>query len=203
MTITNSQSGTNVNEVAEGIYRINTPVPAEGGGFSFNQSLIVDDEPLLFHTGPRKMFSLVHEAVATVLPVVRLRYIALSHVEADECGSLNQWLAAAPQSAPLCGAVAAMVSIGDLADRAPRPLADEERVPLGKHCVRWLDAPHQSRHPQRTRLPRLCATGQCDRNLSPSRCGRLGFPRLGHRRRAKGARTALLTRHRSGQIVGV
>ncbi|GIX29184.1 MAG: hypothetical protein KatS3mg123_3065 [Burkholderiales bacterium] len=142
MTITNSQSGTNVHEVADGIYRINTPVPGEGGGFSFNQYLIVDDEPLLFHTGPRKMFSLVHEAVATVLPVVRLRYIALSHVEADECGSLNEWLAAAPQSVPLCGAVAAMVSIGDLADRAPRALADGEQVPLGKHSVRWFDAPH-------------------------------------------------------------
>lgn len=142
MTVTNSQSGTNVHEVADGIYRINTPVPGEGGGFSFNQYLIVDDEPLLFHTGPRKMFSLVHEAVATVLPVVRLRYIAFSHVEADECGSLNEWLAAAPQSVPLCGAVAAMVSIGDLADRAPRALADGEQVFLGKHSVRWFDAPH-------------------------------------------------------------
>ena len=83
MTITNSQSGTNVHEVAEGIYRVNTPVQiAGGGGFSFNQYLIVDDEPLLFHTGPRKMFPLVREAVARVLPVARLRYLALSHVEA-------------------------------------------------------------------------------------------------------------------------
>ena len=99
MTITNSQSGTNVHEVAEGIYRVNTPVQiAGGGGFSFNQYLIVDDEPLLFHTGPRKMFPLVREAVARVLPVARLRYLALSHVEADECGSLNDWLAVAPHS---------------------------------------------------------------------------------------------------------
>ena len=104
MTITNRQSGTNVHEVADGIYRINTPVKIEGaGGFSFNQYLIVDDEPLLFHTGLRKMFPLVREAVASVLPVERLRYIAFSHVEADECGSLNEWLAAAPQSVPLCG----------------------------------------------------------------------------------------------------
>ena len=95
MTVTNTQSGTNVHEVADGIYRINTPVVIEGaGGFSFNQYLIVDDEPLLFHTGPRKMFPLVREAVASVLPVERLRYIALSHVEADECGSLNEWLGA-------------------------------------------------------------------------------------------------------------
>ena len=86
MTVTNSQSGTNVYEVAEGIYRINTPVViAGGGGFSFNQYLIVDDEPLLFHTGPRKMFALVREAVASILPVERLPYLAFSHVEADEC----------------------------------------------------------------------------------------------------------------------
>jgi flavorubredoxin len=143
MTVTNIQSGTNVHEVADGIYRINTPVVIEGaGGFSFNQYLIVDDEPLLFHIGPRRMFPLVREAVASVLPVESLRYIALSHVEADECGSLNDWLGAAPQSSPLCGTVAAMVSIGDLADRAPRALADAEAISLGKHSVRWLDAPH-------------------------------------------------------------
>src|SRR5512147_1099329 len=143
MAITNKQSGTNVHEVAEGIYRINTPVVIEGaGGFSFNQYLIVDDEPLIFHTGPRKMFPLVREAVASVLPVERLRYIAFSHVEADECGSLNQWLEAAPESVPLCGAVAAMVSIGDLADRAPRALADGESLALGNHVVRWFDTPH-------------------------------------------------------------
>ncbi len=121
MTITNSESKTNVHEVSDGIYRINTPVSIQGGGgFSFNQYLIVDDEPLLFHTGPRKMFPLVREAVASVLPVERLRYIAFSHVEADECGSLNEWLAIAPHSVPLCGRVAAMVSIEDLADRSPR-----------------------------------------------------------------------------------
>lgn len=143
MTITNKQSGTNVHEVAEGIYRINTPVAIEGaGGFSFNQYLIVDDESLLFHTGPRRMFPLVREAVTSVLPAEQLRYIAFSHVEADECGSLNEWLAVAPQSSPLCGAVAAMVSISDLADRPPRPLADAERLSLGKHAVRWLDTPH-------------------------------------------------------------
>ena len=143
MTITNRQSGTNVHEIADGIYRVNTPVLIEGaGGFSFNQYLIVDDEPLLFHTGPRKMFPLVHEAVMSVLPVERLRFLAFSHVEADECGSLNEWLAVAPQSVPVCGSVAAMVSIGDLADRAPRALADGELLSLGKHSVRWFDTPH-------------------------------------------------------------
>ena len=143
MTVTNSQSGTNVHEIADGIYRINTPVRIEGaGGFSFNQYLIADDTPLLFHTGPRKMFPLVREAVASVKPVDKLRYIGLSHVESDECGSLNEWLAAAPQSVPLCGSVAALVSITDLADRSPRPLADGERLSLGRHSVRWFDTPH-------------------------------------------------------------
>ena len=144
MAVTNTQSGTNVHEVAEEIYRINTPVAMEGGpgGFSFNQYLIVDDEPLVFHTGPRRMFPLVREAVASVMPVERLRYVAFSHVEADECGSLNEWLAAAPQASPLCGTIAALVSIGDLADRPPRALADGEALSLGKHTVRWFDAPH-------------------------------------------------------------
>lgn len=143
MTVTNSQSGTNVHEVADAIYRINTPVVIKGTeGFSFNQYLIMDDEPLLFHTGPRRMFPLVREAVGSVVPVERLRYIAFSHVESDECGALNEWLAAAPHSLPLCGTVAALVSISDLADRPPRALADGEMLSLGKHSVRWFDAPH-------------------------------------------------------------
>lgn len=143
MGVTNKQSGTNVNEIADGIFRINTPVQIEGAaGFSFNQYLIVDDEPLIFHTGPRKMFPLVREAVASVLPVERLRFIAFSHVEADECGSLNEWLAEAPHSVPLCGTVAALVSIGDLADRPPRALADGEMLSIGRHAVRWFDTPH-------------------------------------------------------------
>src|SRR5690242_6036270 len=132
MTITNSQCGTNVHEIAPGIFRINTPVPMDGGGFSFNQYLIVDDQPLLFHTGLRNLFPLVREAVATVIPVERLRYVSFSHVEADECGSLNQWLAAAPQAVPLCSAVAALVSVNDLADRPARVLKDGETLKLGE-----------------------------------------------------------------------
>jgi flavorubredoxin len=112
------------------------------GGFSFNQYLIVGDEPLLFHTGPRKMFPLVREALATVMPPERLRYIAFSHVEADECGSLNEWLGVAPQSLPLCGTIAALVSVNDLADRPARALADGEVLSLGKHSLRWFDTPH-------------------------------------------------------------
>ena len=141
--ITNSQASTNVQEIADGIYRINTPIAIPGaGGFSFNQYLIVDDAPLLFHTGPRRMFPLVREAMASVMPVQRLRYVSFSHFEADECGSLNEWLAAAPQSMPLCGNIAAMTSIGDVADRPPRALADGELLSLGTHAVRWFDTPH-------------------------------------------------------------
>lgn len=144
MAITNIQSGTNIHEIARGIYRINTPIqlPGDAGAFSFNQYLIDDDEPLLFHAGLRALFPLVAEAVANVMPVARLRHIAFSHVEADECGSLNQWLAVAPQATPLCGTVAAMVSVADLADRPPRALTDGETVALGSHTVRWLDVPH-------------------------------------------------------------
>ncbi|SAK76001.1 Beta-lactamase-like protein [Caballeronia hypogeia] len=144
MVTTNSQAGTNVEEIADGLYRINTPVtlPGDAGGFSFNQYLIVDDEPLLFHTGPRRMFPLVHEALSHVIDPSTLRHIAFSHVEADECGSLNEWLATAPDAAPLCGTVAAMVSISDLADRAPVALADGQAISLGRHRVKWLDTPH-------------------------------------------------------------
>ncbi len=143
MAVTNMQSGTNIHEISDGIYRINTPIIIAGaGGFSFNQYLVVDDAPLLFHTGPRKMFPLVREAVASVLAVERLHYIGFSHVEADECGSLNEWLAVAPQAVPLCGTVAAMVSVNDLADRPARALADGELLTLGKHAVRWFDTPH-------------------------------------------------------------
>ena len=129
---------TRVDEVADGIYRLNTKVP----GFNFNQYLLVDDEPLLFHTGPRGLFDSVRAAIARVLPLERLRWIGFSHVEADECGALNRFLAAAPQASPLCSQVAAMVSMTDLADRPPRALADGESLAIGRRNVTWLDAPH-------------------------------------------------------------
>jgi flavorubredoxin len=141
--ITNSQSGTNLHEIAAGIYRINTPVGLPGAGqFNFNQYLVVDDEPLLFHSGLRKLFPLVREAIAAVMPVERLRYVGLSHFEADECGALNEFLAVAPQAVPLCGQVAALVSVNDYADRAARALADGEELNLGHHRIRWFDTPH-------------------------------------------------------------
>jgi len=137
-------TNTSVDEIADGIYRISTPVPASvvPGGFTFNQYLIRDEAPLLFHTGPRMLFDAVRGGIARVLPVETLRYISFSHVEADECGTLNQFLALAPRAQPLCGQVAALVSIADLADRAPRALANGETLSLGRHVVRWHDAPH-------------------------------------------------------------
>jgi flavorubredoxin len=140
--ITNQHSGTNIHEVADGIYRINTPIALPVGSFSFNQYLIVDEKPLLFHTGPRRLFPLVREAIAGVTPVERLAYIGFSHFEADECGSLNEFLAAAPDAVPVCSQVAAMVSINDIADRAPQTLGNGETLGLGRHALRWFDTPH-------------------------------------------------------------
>jgi flavorubredoxin len=141
--ITNPDSGTNVHEVADGTYRINTPVPMPGGGkFSFNQYLIVDDAPLLFHTGPRQLYPLVSQAVGRVIELSSLRYLAVSHFESDECGALNEFLEAAPEAVPVGSRIGAMVSLGDYADRAPRALADDEALPLGRHTLRWLDTPH-------------------------------------------------------------
>ena len=140
--ITNAQTGTNIQEIADGIYRINTPLDLPGTAFSFNQYLVLDDEPLLFHTGPRRMFPLVREAVGHVLPPERLRWIAFSHFEADECGSLNEWLAVAPSAQPLCSTTAALVSVSDVADREPRGLADGETLVTGRRTLRWFDTPH-------------------------------------------------------------
>ncbi len=141
--ITNAQTGTNVAEVAEGIYRINTPLDIPNTpGFSFNQYLIVDDEPLLFHTGLRGLFPHVSKAISKIMPLERLRYVGLSHFEADECGALNEFLAAAPHAVPICGRIAAMTSVRDFADREPRALADDEELDLGQRRIRWFDAPH-------------------------------------------------------------
>ncbi len=140
--ITNAQAGTRVDEVAPSIYRISTPVDVVPGGFSFNQYLIADEEPLLFHTGPRRMFPLVREAIASVLPVETLRFIGFSHVEADECGSLNDLLAAAPHARPVCSRVAAMVGNASAGGREPRGLGDGETLVTGRRTLRWIDAPH-------------------------------------------------------------
>ena len=135
---------TTVDEIATGIYRLSTWVPdiAPPAGFTFNQFLVDGEDPLLFHTGPRAMFALVSAAVARVLPVERLRWIAFGHVEADECGSMNQWLAAAPRAEVAHGITGCLVSLNDLADRPPRPLADGEVLDLGGMRVRHIDTPH-------------------------------------------------------------
>lgn len=134
---------TDVAEVGERIYRLSTFVPdITPAGFTFNQFLIDADEPLLFHCGPRGMFGAVSAAVARVLPVERIRWIGFGHVEADECGAMNAWLAACPQARIVHGMTACMVSLNDLADRAPRPLADGTVVDLGGRRIRYIDTPH-------------------------------------------------------------
>ncbi|HEY5646577.1 MAG TPA: hypothetical protein VIS76_11570 [Pseudomonadales bacterium] len=135
---------TRIDAIGDDLYRISTPVPQDvvPGGFTFNQYLLVDEAPLLFHTGLRSQFDAVRQAVATVIPVASLRYIGFCHVEADECGALDLFLDAAPAAEPLCSQVAAMTSIGDLSSRPPRVLGDGEALSLGRHVVEWHDAPH-------------------------------------------------------------
>jgi flavorubredoxin len=108
----------------------------------FGQFLVRDEEPLLFHTGPRAMFPLVRDAVAALIDPRRLRWIGFSHFEADECGSLNEWLALAPDAVPACSFVGAMVSVNDFATRPARPLADQEILTTGRHRLRFLQTPH-------------------------------------------------------------
>ena len=131
---------TATDEIADGIHRISTFVP--DAGMTFNQILVDADEPLLFHTGMRALFSSVSAAVDTVLPVSSLRWISFGHVEADECGSVNRWLDAAPESQVTFGGLGCMVSVTDLVDRPPRPLDDGEVVDLGGKRVRYLATPH-------------------------------------------------------------
>ena len=135
---------TRTDEIADGIYRLSTYFPevAPPAGFTVNQFLVLADEPLLFHTGHRALFPLVTAAVARIVDPERLRWISFGHVEADECGSMNQWLAAAPHAEVMHGQLGCLVSLNDLADRPPRPVADGEVIDLGGKRVRHLDTPH-------------------------------------------------------------
>lgn len=134
---------TRIDEIAEGVYRLSTCVPeAAPGGFTFNQFLIDADDPLLFHTGPRGMFPLVSQAIARVIPLARIRWITFGHLESDECGAMNEFLAVAPQAQVAHGALGCMVSLDDLCDRPPRKLADGEVVDLGGKRIRHIDTPH-------------------------------------------------------------
>jgi flavorubredoxin len=133
-----------IDEIADGIFRLSTYVPevAPPAGFAFNQYLVLGDDPLLFHTGHRRLFPAVHSAVASLVAPERLRWISFGHVEADECGSMNLWLAAASNAEIAHGATAVDVSLSDLADRAPRLLADGEVIDLGGKRLRYIDTPH-------------------------------------------------------------
>ena len=136
---------TKISEISAGIYRLSTFVPdiAPPAGFTFNQFLVLGEEPLLFHTGLRKMFSLTQAAVSGIIAPERLRWIAFGHYEADECGAMNEWLAVAPRAQIAHGQTGCLVSLNDMADRAPRILADGETIDLGGgKRVRYIDTPH-------------------------------------------------------------
>jgi flavorubredoxin len=131
---------TRATEIAHGIHQLTTYV--ESADFSFNQYLVSGDEPLLFHMGLRQIFPLVSGAAARIAPLEGVRWISCGHVEADECGSMNEWLAVSPRATVVQGQVGCMVSLNDLADREPRPLADGETLDIGGHVLRWIDTPH-------------------------------------------------------------
>ena len=134
---------TEVSEIADRIYRLSTFVPQIGPtGFTFNQFLIDADQPLLFHYGQRALFPLISDAVKRIMPLERLRWTTCSHVEADESGALNQWLAAAPNATPAHGQIGCNIWLTDMADRAARVLKNDEVLDLGAKKVRWLDTPH-------------------------------------------------------------
>jgi flavorubredoxin len=138
---------TKVDQIAERIYRISTCIPEVApGGFTFSQFLIDADEPLLFHTGMRQLFPAVRDAVQRVLPVDHLRWIAFAHVEADECGSVNEFLEAAPHAQVAHGALGVMLSLNDMLNRPPRPLVDGEVFDIGgatlRRSVQELATPH-------------------------------------------------------------
>jgi flavorubredoxin len=137
-------NSTTIHEIAPDIFRLSTHLDevAPPAGFSFNQFLIRGDEPFLFHTGMRQLFPLVSEAVSKLIAISDLRWISFAHVEADECGAMNQFLAAAPHAEVVHGGLAVNISLNDLADRPPRSMADDEVLDIGGHRLRFLPTPH-------------------------------------------------------------
>jgi flavorubredoxin len=131
---------TQLTEIAPDIYRLSTY--SSDARFMWNQFLVDGEEPLLFHTGLRSLFPLVSAAVARLIPIERLRWVTFGHVEADECGSMNAWLAAAPHAQVAHGTMGCLVQVNDLADRPPRPLSDGEVIDLGGRRVRRIETPH-------------------------------------------------------------
>ena len=130
----------NITEIAPNVYRLSLFVPE--ADLQFNQFLVRDDEPLLFHTGMRGIFPLVREAVAKIIDPARLRHIGFSHYEADECGALNEWLQLAPNAEPVCSFVGAEVSVNDFALRPARGLSDGDSFSTGKYKFRFVQTPH-------------------------------------------------------------
>lgn len=134
---------TEVSEIADRVYRLSTFVPTAGpAGFTFNQFLIDAEEPLLFHCGQRALFPSVAQAARRVLDLARLRWISFSHVEADECGALEPWLAAAPQAQPTHNRLGCTLWLNDMSPRPPVARKDGDVLDLGDRRVRWLDTPH-------------------------------------------------------------
>ena len=135
---------TKVDEIADKIYRFSTLIPGVAGpaGLTFNQFLIDTDEPLLFHTGQRPLFAGISAAAARIIDLAKLRWITFSHVESDECGALDEWLAAAPKATAAHGRLGCNIWLNDMSPRAPRALADGEVLDLGGKKVRRLDTPH-------------------------------------------------------------
>ena len=129
-----------VTEIAPEVYRVSTFHPEYG--IQFNQFLINDDEPFIMHTGFKKMFSITLEGVRSIIDPAKLRWIGFSHFESDECGALNEFLNIAPQAQAVCSFVGAMVMINDFADRAPRPLNNNEVLEIGRRRLRFLATPH-------------------------------------------------------------
>ncbi|MFZ1701245.1 MAG: hypothetical protein WBO10_14880 [Pyrinomonadaceae bacterium] len=129
-----------ITEIAPDVYRISTLVPEIN--LQFNQFLINDDEPLLFHTGMRALFPIVREAVATIIDPAKIRWVGFSHFESDECGALNDWLAIAPEALPVCSMVGAMVSVNDFSIRPAHAMNDGDTLKTGKHEFRFLHTPH-------------------------------------------------------------
>lgn len=129
-----------VDEIAPDVFRFSLYVPEMN--IQFNQFLVRDDEPLLFHTGMRHMFPEVRRAAAQVIDPARLRWISFSHFEADECGALNEWLEVAPEATPVCSFVGAMVSVNDFATRPARAMNNDEVFSTGKYRFRFLATPH-------------------------------------------------------------
>jgi flavorubredoxin len=131
---------TRVDEIADKIYRLSTFIPDIG--LTFNQFLVDADEPLLFHCGQRFLFPAISAAVGRVIPVDKMRWITFSHVESDECGSMNEWLGAAPNATAAHGRTGCNIWLNDTAIRPPRALGDGEVLDLGGKKVRRIDTPH-------------------------------------------------------------